>query len=144
MTLMGFLHRVAANGTTTMTGLALCCSACMLLLRRRTIKPARNSPSATCRSNVPLVSSSGRYKHMLQMSLDSMAAWFLACAASNHCCKHANHSLPADKDLLVETCLSHTTAAGVAPGAVAVAVTNLLSFLQKDSSIMLRADPMPC
>lgn len=62
--------------------------------------------------------------------------------AFNDCCKHANHGLPADKDLLVEICSSHTTAAGAAagevPGAVAVAVTNLLSFLQKPSNTMLR------
>ncbi len=38
ITLMGFLHRVAASGTTRVTGLALCCCACMPKLRRRTGK----------------------------------------------------------------------------------------------------------
>ena len=71
-----------------------------------------------------------------------MAAWFLACATRNHCCKLANHGLPVDKNLLVEICLSHTTAAGAAAGAVcgavAAAVTNLLNFLQESSDAVLR------
>jgi len=118
--------------------------------------PARNRPSVTCCSNVPLVSSNGLYKHMLQTSSSANSkcrrAWQLGSwhvlqgmiiiQAFNDCCKHANHGLPADKDLLVEICSSHTTAAGAAagavPGAVAVAVTNLLSFLQKPSNTMLR------